>query len=427
MRNAAVAVVIVALGAAGASAQTPTFTKDVAPILWANCAGCHHPGHVAPFSLLTHKDAARRAKFLVDVTASRRMPPWRAAPDYGLHFINERRMSDSDIKTLARWADAGAPEGDPKDLPPMPKFREGWQLGTPDLVVKMAQPFTVPAGGPDVYRCFIIPLNVDEDKMVNAVEFRPGNKRLIHHAGFHLDTKGQARKRDGEDGKPGYTSVGSPGFSPTGSLGGWGLAGYPRFLPPGTGMPLAKGSDLVLQIHYHPSGKEDQDQSEVGIYFSKTPVNRFVARFSARQTKLLIPAGDSRHRITGESQPLPVDVEMWMVSNHMHILGREVRSWAELPSGEIQPFVWIKDWDFHWAERYELAAPLKLPRGTIIKVEGYYDNSAGNPRNPNSPPKDVGYGNNLTDEMLGCSLQVIVQTQSDLRILESLRDKKRSE
>ena len=243
------------------------------------------------------------------------MPPWRAAPDYGPHFMNERRMSDADIQTLARWAEAGAPEGDPKDLPPMPKFPEGWQLGT-------ARPGRQDAGAvhgarraartstaASSSRC-----RVDEDKTVAAVEFRPGNKRVIHHAGFHLDNKGQARKRDGEDGQPGYTSVGSPGFSPTGSLGGWGLAGYPRFLPDGTGMPLAKGSDLVLQIHYHPSGKEETDQSEVGIYFSKKPATRFVTRVSARQTKLLIPAGEKRHRVTAESDPLPVDVELWMVS-----------------------------------------------------------------------------------------------------------------
>src|SRR5262245_5530669 len=287
MRNAIVALVLLVAWAGHAAADAPTFTKDVAAILWKNCASCHHPGHVAPFSLLTYKDAAKRAKFLVEVTASRRMPPWRAAPGYGPHFMNERRMSDADIQTLARWAEAGAPEGDPRDLPPMPKFPEGWQLGTPDVVVKMAQPFTVPAGGPDVYRCFIIPLPVDEDKTVAAVEFRPGNQRIIHHASFHLDNRGQARLRDGEDGKPGYTSVGSPGFSPTGSLGGWGLAGYPRFLPEGTGMPLAKGSDMVLQIHYHPSGKEEQDQSEVGIYFSKKPVTRFVERFGARQTEIL--------------------------------------------------------------------------------------------------------------------------------------------
>jgi hypothetical protein len=422
MKPTVLALVVLALGAArAAAADAPTFTKDVAPILWKNCASCHHPGHVGPFPLLTYKDAAKRAKFIADITASRRMPPWRAAPDYGPHYINERRMSETDIQTLARWAETGAPEGDPKELPPMPRFPEGWQLGQPDLIVKMAEPFTVPAGGPDVYRCFIIPLPIDEDKMVVATEFRPGNKRVIHHASFHLDTRGQARKRDREDGKYGYTSIGSPGFAPTGSLGGWGLAGYPRFLPEGAGMPLAKGSELVLQIHYHPSGKEETDQSELGIYFSKGPATRYVTRLSARQTSIFIRAGEKRHRLTAASDPLPVDVEMWMVSCHMHNLGREVRAWAELPDGKPQPFVWIKDWDFNWHERYELGAPMKLPRGTVIKVEGYYDNSADNPKNPNNPPKDVRYGNNLSDEMLGCSLQVIAATLSDLRTLEAMR------
>lgn len=423
MRFARIALLIVLLvvGTTRAAENTPTFAREIAPILWKNCAGCHHPGHVAPFSLLTYKDAAKRAGFLAEITTSRRMPPWRAAPDYGLHFMNERRMSDADIRALARWAAAGAPEGDSRELPPTPKFPEGWQLGQPDLIVKMPESFTIPASGPDVYRCFILPLPVSEDKMVAAVEFRPGNQRIIHHAGFHLDSKGQARKRDREDGKLGYTSVGSPGFSPTGNLGGWGLAGYPRFLPEGTGMPLAKGSDLVLQIHYHPSGKEEKDQSEVGIYFCKTPATRFVTRVSARQTKLLIPAGEKRHRIAAQSEPLPVDVAMWMVSVHMHNLGREVRAWAELPDGKTLPLVLVKDWDFHWAERYELSTPMKLPKGTILKVEGLYDNSTDNPRNPNFPPKDVGYGNNLSDEMLGCNLQVIVNTRSDLQQLEALR------
>lgn len=424
MNQAAVALLALVVSSSHVRAANPTFTKDVAPILWKNCASCHHQGHVAPFSLLTFKDAARRAKFIADITASRRMPPWRAAPGYGPHFINERRLGEADIKTLARWAEIGAPEGNLRDLPPPPKFPEGWQLGTPDLVVKMHEPFTVPASGPDIYRCFIIPLPIDEDKTVCAVEFRPGNKRLIHHAGFHLDSKGEARKRDREDGKPGYTSVGSPGFTPTGNLGGWGLAGYPRFLPPGVGMPLAKGSEMVLQIHYHPSGKEEQDQSEVGIYFSKKPATRFLTRFSARQTKILIPAGDKRHRITAESKPLPVDVDLWMVSNHMHILGREARSWAELPDGKVRELVWVRDWDFHWAERYELAKPMRLPKGTIVKIEGFYDNSSDNPRNPSNPPKDVRYGNNLTDEMLGCSLQVIVPSIGDLRALEAIRERR---
>lgn len=186
-------------------------------------------------------------------------------------------------------------------------------------------------------------------------------------------------------------------------------------------MPLAKGSDLVLQIHYHPSGKEETDQSEVGIYFCKKQATHFVTRVSARQTNIVIPAGEKRHRIMAQSDPLPVDVEMWTVSGHAHNLARTLRVWAELPGGKDMPLVRIRDWDFNWHERYELDRPLQLPRGTVLKVEGFFDNSSDNPKNPNSPPKEVRYGNNLSDEMLGASLQVIAATRADLGQIEAMR------
>src|SRR5262249_20196969 len=160
----------------------------------------------------------------------------------------------------------GAPEGNPQDLPKAPEFPEGWQLGKPDLIVKMPAPFLVPATGPDVYRCFVLPLATPADTMVGAVEFHPGNARVIHHASFYLDDKGLGRKREQEakDGQRGYTSFGGPGIASIGGLGGWGLAALPRFYPEGTGMILPKGCDLIMQIHYHPSGKEETDQSELG-------------------------------------------------------------------------------------------------------------------------------------------------------------------
>src|SRR6266404_734977 len=251
-------IALAALAAFAVPARTVepvTFNKDVAPILWKNCASCHVQGAVGPFSLVTYQDAVRRAKFIRDITASRRMPPWRAEPDYG-PFENERRLSDADLRTIAQWVEAGVPEGDPRDLPPLPNFPVGWQLGEADLVLKMPASFKVPASGPDVYRCFILPIPTSEDKMVAAVEFHPGNRRIIHHASFFLDDKGQGRRREQEtkDGQHGYTSLGGPGISAIVGLGGWGLAALPRFLPDGTGMMLPKACDLILQIHYHPSG-----------------------------------------------------------------------------------------------------------------------------------------------------------------------------
>jgi hypothetical protein len=405
-----------------ASAGPVTFSKDVAPILWKNCSGCHRPGAVGSISLVTYADAAKRAKFITDLTASRRMPPWRAEPGHG-PFLNERRLSDSDIKTLAAWAEAGAPEGDPRDLPPAPKFPDGWQLGQPDLVLKMPGSFKVPASGPDVYRCFVIPVPVDAEKTIAAVEFHPGNRRAIHHASFFLDTKGQGRAKEKEtaDGQPGYTSFGGPGIAPTGGLGGWGLAALPQRLPDGIGMILPKGADLVMQIHYHPTGKEEVDQSEVGVYFTRAPATRFVTTFAARTTDIAIPPGVKRHRVTCESAPLPVDVTVLTATPHMHFLGREITATIVYPGGKERPLVSIKDWDFHWHERYQFKDPLRLPKGTVVKVEAYYDNSADNPKNPNSPPKLVRYGNNLTDEMVSCHLEVVTDSRADLQAVLGMR------
>src|SRR5262245_27052224 len=362
MTRAIVAFVAAAALATPAPAGEPvTFTKDVAPILWKNCAGCHHQGAVGPFPLVTYADAGRRAKFLSAVTASRRMPPWRAEHGYG-PFANERRLSASDVRILAEWAAAGAPEGNPGDLPTAPEFPDGWQLGKPDAILTMPSTFKIPATGPDVYRCFVIPIPVREDQTVAAVEFHPENQRVIHHASFYLDTKGQGRKREKEsaDGQPGYSSFGGPGIIPAGGLGGWGLAALPKFLPDGTGMILPSGADTVLQIHYHPTGKEETDRSELGIYFSKAPATRFVTTVSARTTDIAIPPGTKRHHVSCQSAPLPADVTVLTATPHMHFLGREITATAVLPDGQERPLVGIRDWDFHWHERYQFTHPLRL-------------------------------------------------------------------
>ena len=222
MRVLAIWLTILAASCCAASptqaAEAITYNKHIAPLLWKNCAGCHRPGEVGPFSLLSYQDASKRAQFLVDVTASRRMPPWKAEQGYG-QFHDARLLSEAEIALIAQWAEAGAIEGDAADLPSAPKFPEGWQLGEPDIVVKMDKPFIVPASGSDVYRCFVLPLELSENRTVAAVEFRPGNPRIVHHAIYYLDSRGAARRRDGEDGQPGYSSFGGPGIVPTGGLG----------------------------------------------------------------------------------------------------------------------------------------------------------------------------------------------------------------
>jgi hypothetical protein len=404
---------------AGAPAEDVTYTKDVAPILFAHCAGCHRPGEIGPFPLLTYKDAAKRADFLKDVVSERRMPPWKAEPGFG-SFHDERRLTDAEITTIARWADTGAKEGDARDLPP-PKFTDGWQLGEPDLVLKMAEPFTVPAGGRDVFRCFVLPTNLAEDRSVAAVEFRPGNRRVVHHALFFLDSTGAARHKEEAPGK-GFPGFGGPGFLPTGTLGGWAPGATPRPLPDGMGRPLAKGSDLVLQVHYHPTGKEEQDQSQIGIYFTKKPAEKVVSGIPLLNRKIYIPAGIERHKETA-TFTTPVDVEVIGIAPHMHLLGREMKVTATTPDGKVVPLVWVKDWDFNWQGQYQYREPIKLPKGTRFDLEAVYDNSEKNARNPNSPPKKVTWGEQTTDEMCLCAVQVVTKNAADRRalLLEVLR------
>ncbi len=392
-----------------------TYSKHIAPILWKNCAGCHRPGEVGPFSLLTYEDTKKRADFLAEITASRRMPPWKPEPGFG-KFFDERRLSEAEINLIGRWVESGAPEGDPKDLPKPPKFVDGWHLGKPDLVVKMPVPFEIPADGRDIYRCFVIPIPTDRDRVVSAVEFRPGNRKVVHHAIMFLDANGEARKKDNLDGKPGFESFGGPGVKPTGGLGGWAPGAMPRFMPSGVVKYLRKHSDLVLQVHYHPSGKPETDQSTVGIYFSKVAMEKIVTGIAVTQTGLRLPAGEAHCEVKAETETLPVDVWVVGVSPHMHNLGREMKVTATRPDRDAPiPLVWIKDWDFNWQGQYLLQKPIRLPKGSKILMEAVYDNSSENPKNPNNPPKEVHWGEQTSDEMCLCSVAVYTDKIADLK------------
>ena len=403
-----------------ARAEGPTFNKDVAPILWKNCAGCHRPGEVGPFPLLTYNDAAKRADFLQELTGSRRMPPWKPEPGFGT-FHDARTLSEAEIKTIADWSEAGAPEGDSRDKGSPPRFPEGWQLGTPDLVLKPSESFDVPADGKDIYRCFVLPIPIDSDRTVAAVEFRPGNRRVVHHALLYLDSSGAARRKDESEPGPGYTSFGGPGILPTGGLGGWAPGAMPRMLPEGVGKFVRKGSDLVLQIHYHPDGKPESDQSVVGIYFTKTPAKTIVGGIAVRTRELKIPAGESRHHVTAQSAPLPVEAKVLGIAPHMHYIGKEMKVVAESPDGKSTPLIWIKDWDFNWQGQYQFQVPVTLAKGTVIKLDAYYDNSAENLRNPSKPPKPVNWGEQTTDEMCLLGVQVIANSTADLLQIMAMR------
>jgi hypothetical protein len=409
----------------------PTFTAQIAPIIFDNCASCHRPGESAPFALLSYQDVKKRGPLIAAVTASRYMPPWHAAPGYG-DFIGEHRLTDQQIATIKQWVDSGMPEGDPAKLPAPPKFTEGWQLGTPDIVLTMTEPFEVPASGPDIYRNFTIPMNTPENKWVKAVEFRPSARKVVHHALFFIDTTGTSRTYDGEGGKPGYNGgLDGTRFAKSGRLGGWAVGGNPHFLPAGLALPLYKGSDFVLQLHFHLTGKAEREQSTVGLYFADKPPSRMIASVQIPAVfgvgaSIDIPAGEKAFQIK-DSFTLPIDVDGLAVGGHAHYLAKDMQMTATLPDGSKQWLLWIKDWDFSWQDQYQYKNPVPLPKGTRIDVQITYDNSAENPRNPSHPPKRVTWGEQSFDEMGSVTLQVAPARQSEYKILTTALQEKRAE
>lgn len=386
-----------------------TFCRDVAPIILANCAGCHHPGETAPFPLLTYDDVAKRSKQIVYVIRKRLMPPWRAAHGFG-RFKDERRLTDRQIRLIESWSATGKPKGDAADLPPKPEFPSGWQLGKPDLVVKMPKAFHVPASGRDVYRHFVIPLGTRRDRLVAAMDFHPGNPRVVHHAVVYFDDTGTASRLEERGGGYGYTGFGGPGFVPAGCLGNWVPGTTPHRLPGGTGQPMPKDSDLVLQVHYQCSGKPETDQSEVAIYFADSKARQVVASFHVLNGNLHIPAGAARFRHRA-AYTLATDLILFDAAPHMHLLGREMKVTATLPNGTVQPLVWVKNWDFNWQGQYTFMKPKFLPKGTRIDVDAYLDNSTGNPQNPSSPPRAVEWGEQTSDEMVVCEFRFTTRTR----------------
>jgi len=394
-----------------AFAVTPTFNHDIAPILYRNCSGCHRPGQVAPFSLLTYQDAAKRAAIIAAVTTRGYMPPWKAEPGYG-HFQDERRLTDAQIALLKDWSTDGAPEGDPKEKPALPEFASGWLAGKPDAVYTASEPFQIPADGRDRFQCFVIPLNADTDRYVKTVEFHPGNPRVVHHALFFLDTTGEARRLDAATPEPGYPCFGGPRVAITGGLGGWAPGATPQPLPPGMAQIVEKGADLVMQIHYHPSGKPENDQSSVGLTYTERP-QKGLAGILEGNARIDIQAGDASYPVTS-SLVLPQDVELIGITPHAHWLAKEMNVEARLPDGKVEPLIRIADWDFNWQGTYRYSAPVKLPKGTRIEMRYTFDNSAANPRNPSSPPKRVRFGEQTTDEMAFCFFQVALPRPEDV-------------
>lgn len=424
---AAIASVAFARRASGADAtdNVPTFTEQVAPIVFQNCASCHRPGEIGPFPLLTYQDVRKRSRQIAEVTGTRFMPPWHAGSGH-LEFLNPRVLSEEQIATLRRWHESGAPEGNPKKLPKLPAFPEGWQLGKPDLVLKMDRPFKLYAEGRDIYRNFVFPLNLVEDKWVRAIEFRPGARSVVHHALFYLDVSGAAREADAADPEPGYEDKGRAGrqFTP---IGGWAVGSNVRVLPDGLAYRYPKEADLVVQTHFHPTGKAEEEVTTIGLYFAHEPPKRSFVGIQlppafGEISGIDIPAGETNY-VVRDAITLPVDVEAFSIAGHAHYLAKVMTMKATLPDGHEQILVKIPDWDFAWQEQYTFKQRVKLPKGTRLETELTYDNSATNPHNPTSPPVRVKWGPRSTDEMGSVTLHVVAAREEDTAALrDALKD-----
>jgi tetratricopeptide repeat protein len=408
--------------AAGAS-DDPTWARDVAPLVYRRCAGCHHDGTVAPFALLEYPQARSHAKQMALVTAKRRMPPWLPAGG-DVAFADDRRLSDEEIALLARWAELGAPEGDPAAAPPPPKYTEGWQLGEPDLVVQPIDAYTLEPEGSDVFRNLVVPLDLPAGKYVTACEMRPGSGRFVHHAVVLIDPAREGRRLDRQDGDPGFGGMDLHGAtSPDGHFVGWAPGRTPRSVAAGMQWPLPARADLLIQLHLLPSGKPEKVLPQLGLHLTDQPPSLLPCIVRLGTKTLEIAPGDANY-VVEDQVVLPVDVEALAIVPHAHRLGRVMEASAQLPDGRTLKLIEIPQWDFSWQDEYHFAQPVALPKGTTLRMHFTYDNSDANPRNPSHPPRKVSYGASSSDEMSDLWLQLLPRTPTDRDTLLALVDQK---
>jgi len=379
-----------------------TFTKDVAPVLEKHCQECHRPGEAAPFSLLTYQQVRPWAKAIKQAVLTLKMPPWFADPHFG-KFSNDRSMSKQDAATIVNWVDAGAPEGDPKDLPPPRDFLEGWAIPKPDLVIQLPKAFPIPASGTIEYQKFIIPSGFTEDRWVQFAEARPDQRAQVHHMILFIREPGSHWLRDAKPGeffvatKPKDDDVDTSAL-PSDFLVGYAPGQPPEKLPAGQAKLIKAGSDFVLEIHYTTNGKPALDRSRFGLVFAKAPPKERVLTLSATNGTFRIPPGDPNYRVDAEFQ-FASDVTLTALHPHMHGRGKDFEYRLVQPSGTAETLLDVPRYNWQWQLWYTLARPIRLEKGAKIECTAHFDNSLNNPDNAD-PTKEVTWGDQSWDEMM---------------------------
>jgi hypothetical protein len=385
------------------SAQTPTFTKNVAPILQKSCQNCHRPGEAAPFSLLTYEQARPWAKAIKAAVLTRKMPPWFADPHYG-KFKNDSSLNKSEIDTLAAWVDAGAPKGDPKDMPAPREFADGWAIPKPDAVIELPAVYDIPATGTIEYQHILIPAPFKTDKWVQFAEARPGDRTHVHHIIAFIREPGSEWLKDAKPGIPFVPAkVKEDENADTSELPSDFLVGYapgqpPEMFEPGQAKLIKAGSDIILQVHYTTNGKPSTDRSRVGLVFAKEPPPKRVLTLSATNGKFKIPAGDPNHKVEAEFE-LGTTATLYGLHPHMHGRGKDFEYRIKYPTGETQTLLKVPHYRWTWQLWYDLSEPIVLPKGTKIECTAHFDNSPNNPDNAD-PTKEVVWGDQSWDEMM---------------------------
>jgi Flp pilus assembly protein TadD/mono/diheme cytochrome c family protein len=421
MRRFLIVAMVAGAASSGCGSDTPapgpvTFNKDVAPIVFANCASCHRPGGPAPFSLLTYAEAAEQADAIAEQTAGGHMPPWLPARGE-FPIMGERRLTPEQIGIIQSWAKSGAQEGSAGDRPAPPSFPDGWELGTPDIVVNTERPYVVKAGSDDVYRNLVLKVPLTEGVFVRAVEFRT-NGAPIHHAVIRVDRTSSSRRRDGQDGQPGFDGMALSVRDPDGQFIGWAPGRGPIVSPEGMAWRLERGSDLIVELHVIDSKEATPLKPSLGLFLTKTPPRQRPITIRMASKTIDIPPGQSDYVVTDDYE-LPAKVALLSVYPHAHYLGKDMRTTATLPDGSVKTLLHIPHWDFHWQQDYRFATPITLPRGTRLSMRYTFDNSTANRHNPRTPPVRVQGGPRAVDEMAEFGLQVLTESTSDaVRLLQ---------
>ena len=401
-----------------ADERTVTYTRDMAPILAANCVECHQAGGIAPFALSMYEQASTRARRLERATAAGRMPPWRPEPRYG-RFRGERYLSWTQIELFRAWAASDGAEGLPGHRAPEPRLPDpGWRHGQPDLVLPMVEPFEVPAEGDDIYRYFVIPSGLQGTRTVTAIDFQAGDPTVVHHANFFADYSGRAREEDAKDDEPGFSVFGTGSFMSYDNtdelsygIGGWAPGADPYTLPEGVGLWLPGGGDIVIEIHYKLSGRATVDRSRIGFYFADNPTPEYIDGLLIGTQDLDIRAGDSAY-VRHVHMDVPVGFRLVDAMPHMHFVGSKARMVVTFPDGRRHTVFGIEDWRLRWQNIYSLRTPLHVPAGSRIDAWWVWDNSARNVDNPFDPPRDIAWGWQSEEEMAEVWMGVILDDPS---------------